>query len=211
MIPALVGKALLLGLSTGLFCAGFCVPLVGPLLLSDENRSVKRSASRVGLFLAGRLVAYLLFGLVFGALGAALSRIWGIKTVLLPLVYALLGVMMIVYGVVQSFPHIGLCRALSPRIRSGWYLALVGFLAGINLCPPFLLAVTTVVDIGGAWRGALFFFIFFLATSVYLLPLFFAGLVSRFAVVRFAARVAALLAGFYFIYLAVRITLSRAY
>jgi sulfite exporter TauE/SafE len=206
----LIGRALLLGLSTGLFCAGFCVPLVGPLLLADENRSIKRSASRVGLFLAGRLVAYLLFGLVFGGLGGALSRIWGIKTILLPLVYAILGVMMILYAVVQSFPHLGLCRAVSPRIQSWWYLVLVGFLAGINLCPPFLLAVTTVVDIGGAWRGALFFLVFFLATSVYLLPLFFAGLVNRFAAVRFAGRIAAVLAGGYFIYLAASIALSRA-
>ena len=228
MIPALFGKALLLGFSTGLFCAGFCVPLVAPLLLSDDrglprlsaeenrgctrpdaNRSIRRSASRVGLFLAGRLVAYLLFGLVFGALGGALSRVWAIKTVLLPLVYAILGVLMIVYAVVQSFPHVGLCRAVSPRIRSGWYVALVGFLAGINLCPPFLLAVTTVMDIGGALQGVLFFFVFFLATSVYLLPLFFAGLVSRFASVRFAGRVAAVLAGVYFLYLAASTALVR--
>jgi sulfite exporter TauE/SafE len=210
LIPALVVRALLLGLSTGLFCAGFCVPLVGPLLLSDENRSVRRSASRVGLFLAGRLVAYLLFGLVFGTLGGALSRVWRIKTVLLPLVYAMLGVMMIVYAVVQSFPHVGLCRAISPRIRSGWYLTIVGFLAGINLCPPFLLAITTVMDIGGAWQGVLFFFVFFLATSVYLLPLFFTGLVSRFSAVRFAGRVAAILAGVYFLYLAASTALTRA-
>jgi sulfite exporter TauE/SafE len=210
MIPALVGKALLLGLSTGLFCAGFCVPLVGPLLLSDESRSVRRSASRVLLFLAGRLVAYLLFGLVFGALGGVLSHIWGVKAILLPLLYAVLGVLMIVYSVVQSFPHIGFCRALGQPVRSGWYIALVGFLAGINLCPPFLLAVTTVMDIGGALRGMLFFLVFFLATSVYLLPLFFAGLVSRFSSVRFAGRVAAVLAGVYFLYLAASTALIRA-
>jgi sulfite exporter TauE/SafE len=209
VIPALIGKALLLGLSTGLFCAGFCVPLVGPLLLSDENRSVRRSASRVGLFLAGRLVAYLLFGLVFGALGGALSRVWGIKTILLPLVYGILGVMMIVYAVVQSFPHVGFCRAVSPRIRSGWYMALVGFLAGINLCPPFLLALATVIDIGGALQGALFFLVFFLATSIYLLPLFFVGLVSRFSAVRFAGRVAAVLAGVYFLYLVASTAIIR--
>jgi len=129
MIPALVTKALLLGLSTGLFCAGFCVPLVGPLLLSDEpvrrppifnpQSSVLRSASRVLLFLAGRLVAYLLFGLVFGALGGILSRVWGIKAVLLPLLYATLGVLMIVYALVQSFPHIGFCRALGQPAHEG--------------------------------------------------------------------------------------------
>jgi len=221
MISDLFGKALLLGLSTGLFCAGFCVPLVGPLLLSDEpvrhpkssilspRSSVLRSASRVLLFLAGRLVAYLLFGLVFGALGGVLSRVWGIKTILLPLLYAVLGVLMIVYAVVQSFPHIGFCRALGQPVRSGWYITLVGFLAGINLCPPFLLAVTTVMDIGGALRGLLFFLVFFLATSTYLLPLFFTGLVSRFSSVRFAGRVTAVLAGLYFLYLAASTALIR--
>jgi sulfite exporter TauE/SafE len=152
----------------------------------------------------------MLFGLVFGALGGAISRVWGIKAVLLPLLYAILGVMMIVYAMVQSFPHIGFCRAVSPRVRSGWYLALVGFLAGINLCPPFLLAVTTVMDVGGTLRGVLFFLVFFLATSVYLLPLFFAGLVSRFSSVRFAGRVSGVLAGLYFLYLAANIVLSRA-
>ena len=229
MIPALLGKALLLGLSTGLFCAGFCVPLVGPLLLADDRglprlsaeenrgctrpdlgRSFRRSASRVLLFLAGRLVAYLLFGLVFGALGGILSRMWGIKAVLLPLLYAVLGVLMIVYAVVQSFPHVGFCRTFGRPVRSGWYITLVGFLAGINLCPPFLLAITMVMDIGGALRGALFFLVFFLATSVYLLPLFFAGLVSRFSSVRFAGRAAAVLAGLHFLDLAASTALIRA-
>jgi sulfite exporter TauE/SafE len=204
MMPALVGKALLLGLSTGLFCVGFCVPLVGPLLLSNEERGVRGSAGRVGLFLAGRLIAYILFGIVFGALGGGLARVWKAKPIFLPVLYAALGVMMILFGVVQSFPHIGLCRVLGPKVRSGWYLALAGFLAGINICPPFLLAVTTVMDIGGALRGALFFLVFFVATSVYLLPLFFAGFVSRLASVRFAARVAAIAAGGWYIFLAIR-------
>ena len=204
MIPALAARALLLGFSTGLFCAGFCVPLLGPLLLSNDERGVRGSAGSVGLFLVGRLVAYVLFGIVFGALGGGLGRIWKSKPVLLPVLYAALGLMMILYGVVQSFPHVGFCRMLSPRVRSGWFLVLAGFLAGINICPPFLLAVTTVVDVGGALRGAFFFLVFFVATSVYLLPLFFAGFVSRLAAVRFAARVAAIVAGGWYVFLAVK-------
>ena len=200
---ALAGKALALGLSTGLFCAGFCLPLLGPVMLADGG-GTKRSAHRVVLFLAGRLLAYLLFGVTFGALGGALVWVGSVKTWLLPVVYGLLGLAMVGYGIVRSMPHIGFCRALTPRFESDWYVAALGFLAGINICPPFLLAVTTVIDIGGALRGLLFFFIFFLATSVYLLPLFFAGLASRFAAVRFAARVASIVAGCYFIYLAVR-------
>ena len=204
MTLQIAGKALVLGLSTGLFCVGFCVPLLGPVMLSREQRGFRESAAAIGLFLCGRLAAYLLFGLVFGALGGVLSRIWQVKAVFVPVLYALLGVMMVLYGIIQSFPHIGLCRVLNPRIQSKWYLSVIGFLAGINICPPFLLAVTAAMDLGGALRGMLFFFVFFLATSVYLLPLLFSGLVSRFKEVRFAARIAAVVAGLYFIWLAAR-------
>jgi sulfite exporter TauE/SafE len=201
MTLATAGRALVLGLSTGLFCVGFCVPLLGPVMLAREKSGFRESAASIGLFLAGRLAAYLLFGFVFGALGGVLARIWSIKTVLLPLLYAVLGILMILYGVVQSFPHVGFCRALNPRLQSRWYLLVIG--------PPFLLAVTTAMDIGGALQGMFFFFVFFIATSIYLLPLLFSSFVSRFKEVRFAARVAAVLAGLYFIFLAARTVFFR--
>ena len=203
-MTALAVKALLLGLSTGLFCAGFCLPLVGPVVLA-ETGGTKRAFGRLGLFLLGRLVAYLVFGIVLGAVGGALGRFAAVKAWLLPAVYLVLGLAMVGYGVARSFPHLGFCRVLAPRFESGWYVAALGFLAGINLCPPFLLAVTTVMDSGGVLRGMLFFFVFFLATSVYLLPLLVAAPVRRFASVRFAARVAAVIAGLYFVVLAVRL------
>jgi len=49
-----------------------------------------------------------------------------------------------------------------------------------------------------------------LATNVPLLPLLFAGLVSGFSSVRSAGRVAAVLAGLYFLYLAAGTALIRA-
>lgn len=202
----LAGKALALGLSTGLFCTGFCLPLLGPVVLSQAG-GVRRSLGRVALFLAGRLVAYLLFGTLFGLAGGTLGRLVGVKSWLLPSLYGLLGLSLIGYGLVQSFPHVGFCRAFAPRFSSGWYVAALGFLAGINLCPPFLLAVTTVLDVGGALRGALFFLVFFLATSVYLAPMLLAGLAGRLAAVRFGARIAAVVAGGYFIVLAARMVL----
>ncbi len=201
---ALVLRALALGLSTGLFCVGFCLPLVGPLLLSDEQAGLRRSAGRIGLFLLGRLFAYLLFGFVFGALGGRSSQVLPGRALFLAVLYCLLGLMVIFAGLVQSFPRFGLCRAALPRLNSGWYFAALGFLAGINLCPPFLLAVTTVFDVGGVLKGMLFFLVFFVATSSYLLPLVFSGLASRFAAIRFAARVASVLAGAYFVFLGLR-------
>ncbi len=209
MVLSLVSKALLLGFSSGLFCTGFCLPLVGPVVLANDSRGKWHAAERIGLFLAGRLAAYLLFGLAFGALGGYLSKVLPARVVLRSTIYVVLGALVIAYGLVRSFPHLGFCRAASPHVASGRYVAVLGFVAGINLCPPFLLAVTTVADMRGALNGALFFLVFFLATSVYLLPLLFSGLVSRFASVRFAARVAAVVSGSYFVFLGLRIALWR--
>ncbi|OYD17018.1 hypothetical protein CH330_01140 [candidate division WOR-3 bacterium JGI_Cruoil_03_51_56] len=200
----IISKALVLGFSSGLFCIGFCVPLVGPMLLSRSRSGLKESAAAFGLFLVGRLIAYLLFGLVFGMLGSILEPVWAAKSIAVPILYAILGILMILYGFVQSFHHIGFCRILNPKFQSHWYFLLIGFLAGINFCPPFLLAITTAFDLGGPLKGMLFFFVFFLATTIYLAPLLFTGLVNRFKQVRFAARIASIIAGLYFISLAAR-------
>jgi sulfite exporter TauE/SafE len=205
VLGALVGKAFLLGLSTGLFCAGFCLPLAAPVLFSRRRQGMGSSAAGVGLFLLGRLAAYLLVGLVTGLLGGLLTRLWAVKAVVLPVLYVLLGVLMIVYAVAQSFPDLGLCRRLNPKLESNWYLLLLGFVAGVNLCPPFVLALAAALDAGGVLHSVVFFLVFFLATSVYLVPLVFAGGVTHLRVVRILARVMAVVAGLYFIWLAARV------
>ena len=65
-------RALSLGFSTGVFCLGFCYPILGPLLLS-RRESTGGYARSLTLFLAGRLAAYLLFGLITGMVGGSMS------------------------------------------------------------------------------------------------------------------------------------------
>lgn len=201
---ALAGKAFLLGLSTGLFCAGLCLPLAAPVLFARRKGGAGGSAAGVLLFLAGRLVAYLLVGLLVGLLGRTLNRFWSVKAVVLPIVFAVLGLLMIFYAFAQSFPQLGFCRFMRPTFQSNRYLLMLGFLAGVNLCPPFLLAIASALEAGGVLLGVWFFLVFFVATSIYLVPLFFAGSVTRYRGVRIAARVAAALAGCYFVVLAFR-------
>ncbi|MCX7837386.1 MAG: sulfite exporter TauE/SafE family protein, partial [candidate division WOR-3 bacterium] len=63
-------KPILLGLAQGYFCFGYCLPLIFPYFLSIDN--LKRSLKLVFYFLFGRLIGYLLFGLIFSLLGKAL-------------------------------------------------------------------------------------------------------------------------------------------
>jgi sulfite exporter TauE/SafE len=201
----MIFSALSLGFSTGIFCLGYCYPVLGPLLLSREKskgeNTIAGSSGAVGLFLLGRFIAYVLFGAVAGLAGKGLRANRAVALYVIPGVFVLLGLSMVSYGVFQNLPHLNICQLLNRHFRHGRFLLLMGFLAGINLCPPFLLAVGYVLNLGEVWRGMLFFVFFFLATSVFLIPFFFSGLLSKFHNVRVAARLTAVAAGLWFVYL----------
>ncbi len=199
-------KALALGFSSGIFCLGYCFPVLAPIMLSREDRAFKKTALSLGLFLLGRLIAYILFGALVGLLGRYMKGLPFFQRIIIPALYLLLGCLMILYGVIQNFPRLRLCDIGSKYFQKQGFLFVAGFLAGINLCPPFLLALSYTLGLGEIGRGVLFFFFFFLATSVYILPFLFSSFISRFNTVRSAARFTAIISGAWFIYLALKKT-----
>lgn len=203
-------KALALGFSTGIFCLGYCYPLLAPLMLSREEPSFRKTALSLALFLSGRLAAYLLFGTLVGLLGRLVTDISLFRTLILPLLFLLLGVLLVLYGVFKNLPTWRLCLIAGACFEKRELLFLFGFLAGLNLCPPFLLALSFAVSLAQIWKSLLFFLFFFLATSVFLLPFLLSSLLSRFNTVRRAARIVAVISGAWFVYLALSCWLTGA-
>ena len=198
-------KALALGFSTGLFCLGYCAPILGPLMLSNKNTTLRGSALALGLFISGRLVAYLLFGLCIGLLGHYTKEILFLQRKIIPALFFILGLLMILYGAVEVFGKAGFCARLDKKyFQKGHHLFIIGFLAGINICPPFLLAAAYALSLETVLRSVAFFLFFFLATTVFILPFLFSGAVSRFENVRDAARMTSIIAGIWFIVIAVK-------
>jgi len=181
-------NGLLLGLATGIFCTSYCAPVFLPQLMSQ------RKAWSVFLkFNLGRFFAYVIFGAVFGWLGAQyhaqflqnFAR-WVMIT---------LSILLILYGLGLTLPKLRWC-AWTKKIQ----LPLVsGFLLGINICPPFLLAIVNNFQTGGVLNGVYFFIMFFLGTTVYLVPLVFLGYFSKIRWVRQAGRLAAIAVGVIFL------------
>lgn len=195
-------KAVMLGLSTGAFCFGVCAPVFTGLLFSHPYLSFKTSLKSLCIFLFGRLSAYLLFGILSYWFG---KFIQGHRCFLfiLPMGEALLGMLMIIFALTQIFPHLSLCRTgTSKGILRFNALAFfsAGFLTGINICPPFLLAFAMAVQSSSIFKSLLFFFSFFLVTSLYFIPFLFSSLVIRTQTIRLAARIVCGLTGVYFLY-----------
>jgi len=87
--------------------------------------------------------------------------------------------------------------AISPAVLP---LAL-GFLTGINVCPPFLIALARAADARSALGSVRFFVVFFLGTAVYFVPMPLLGALRPLRVLQTVGRMAAGIIGIYYFYL----------
>ena len=198
-------QAFLLGLASGATCLAYCAPVLVPLVLG-EARGAARSLGLVAEFLAGRLAGYLVFG--FGAWAAGRLAPVGAthRGLTFGITYAVLAVLLLLYGISRRAPA---CAGESRPARAflaRWPAALpagLGFLTGVSLCPPFLLAFAGAAGSESLSGSLLFFLLFFAGTSVYMLPLSLAGAFRRFQAVRIVGKLAAVCMGLYYLYVGI--------
>lgn len=183
----------LAGLSVGVYCLGLCLPVFLPVLLS-QKRKIKTSFWLVIEFSLGRLFGYLVFGLIFGWLGQITKNIL-IQTIVL-LANTWLGLLMILYSlgaINQKFCPSFLFNQLK------WPLVL-GFLTGVNICPPFLASLTYVFGLKDVLLSLIYFLAFFLGTSTYIIPAAILGVTSQLKWITKLAKVGGILVGLYFVF-----------
>lgn len=185
----------LLGLSVGIFCFTYCVPFIAPYLVA-EQRKIKRNFKVILKFILGRFWGYVLFGAIFGYLGERISN----STVNLILIISLmvLSLFLIIYALGFLKPKGFFCSAKYIKFKTKAPL-LMGFLMGINICPPFLMSLAYVFTLHSVVKGIIYFVMFFLGTSLYFLPLVFLGLLGKMKEFRLIARISALIVGIIFL------------
>jgi sulfite exporter TauE/SafE len=185
----------LLGISTGIFCFTYCVPFIAPYLASEE-RKLGKNFRIILQFIFGRLGGYILFGAIFGYLGERISN----QAVNLILIVSLivLSVVLIIYALGFLKPKGIFCSVKYIKFREKSPL-LMGFLMGINICPPFLMSLAYVFSLHSAFRGIIYFLMFFLGTTLYFLPVTFLGFLGKMKEFRLIARIAGLIVGFAFL------------
>lgn len=168
MVSALL-EGWLLGLSTAPYCAGACAPFLVPYLISSGGASWRATGRIVGEFLTGRLLAYLAVGAAVGWAGEALRP--HLNPQLFASALALSAALMILHAVVRIAPRWRVCAWAERRFPLARVPLALGVLIGLNLCPPFLVAMTRLLQRGGVATGLVFFLGFFAGTALLTLPL----------------------------------------
>lgn len=193
-----VGAALVLGLATGLVCLASCGPAVVPWVLGLPE-GVGGHARQLALFLAARLGGYLLFGTAAWFAGEAVPRAW--TPGLFGAIQLALAVALAAYALGWPRRRCGKGACAAPLVKietlgasggsKGHSALSLGFLTGINFCPPFLAAGAQAAESRSLSAALLFFAVFFVGTALWFVPLASLGLVRRTAELRWVARLAA--------------------
>lgn len=189
----------LLGLATGPLCMSTCFPVLLSVTMGEsEGTRSQTSWLFMGNFIAGRFVAYLAMGLIVGYFG---SRLGGLGRTIGTVSWIVLAAILVAYGLGISFGHLRMCAVTARFAKKRYFPLILGALTGLNICPPFLLAITFSLERSvDPLFGILFFFAFFCATTIFILP---AGLVSyvpRHDILSRIGKAAAVVAGIVFMY-----------
>lgn len=195
-------QGFLTGLSVGVYCLGICLPVFIPLLLS-QRRQLKSAFWVVWEFSFGRLLGYILFGALIGWLGLKINS--QVVDLIINFGTLILAFLMMLYAL--GFYQWGekTCTTRFNRVKIP---ILLGFLTGINVCPPFLASLGYIFSLKDILAGVVYFLAFFLGTSLYIIPMGFLFNLSSSKTFRKIAVVSGFLAGLYFFYFAFRGLLS---
>lgn len=205
-MPSYIVEAFLLGLSTGTVCLAYCAPVLVPLVMSEERFHLARESLRLGIFLGGRLLGYLAIGLLVGVLSQAVRET--AHSHLFAIVTFIMGLILVIFGFIKNFPGFKWCQAFPLKGSSSWWVFLLGLLTGLNICPPFLAAITGAAGLSGTSAALFYFTAFFFGTALYVPPLLLLGPLSTRPAVQTVARICLLLSGGWFILKAVMIWLA---
>jgi len=191
-------EGFLLGLATGTTCLVTCGPVYAPYLV-QYNRTLPENLLAICELSAGRLLTYLLVGAAAGMLG---SRIRFDGKDLFTAAGYLLFSLFLLFTVFRTHKRDQCCSTGRAKGISDRPLIL-GVLTGINMCPPFLLALTKAFNGAGPAAGIVLFLAFFMGTTIFLLPVSAFGLLGSRKVFRSIARWGACAVSVWFIALAI--------
>ncbi len=199
-------QGFLLGLANGTSCLAFCAPFLIPYFLSDGN-GVRQNSFLLAWFLAGRLLGYLLFGLLAWSLSGLFLAAGGLQDRMVGITYVILSALLLATVFSKKNPTPDACALPKarvwlrrwPRLVPGLLPIGIGFLAGLKICPPLLLAFTGAVTNGSLGGSLLLFFTFFLGTSIFFLPFPLLGALARVPDARWVGKFAAVIVALYYL------------
>lgn len=200
-------QSLLLGLSTGTYCAMYCAPVLLPLVAGTDNISEKKTTVLTSLFLSGRMITYIVLGIICAAAGLLVSSFFDpvIARRLSVIAYIICGAVLLSNSLQKmKKTDEASCKGLKkiPAFTGNDYstAVLCGLAAGLHICPPYWATLFLCSQSGSAFSAAVYFIFFFAGTLPFFIPVFALPFtVKKLPALRKIAQITQLLIAVYFI------------
>jgi sulfite exporter TauE/SafE len=192
-----LAEGFLLGLATGTSCLATCGPVYAPYLMQYE-RSMSKNLLAICELSAGRFISYLIVGAVTGMLGRHVYI--ESKELITAAGYSLFSIFLLITAFRTH--RRDQCCTIGNKVGIFDRPLVLGILTGVNLCPPFLLALTKAFHGSGPVAGMTLFAAFFAGTTLFLLPISAFGLLGSRKFFRSIARWGAIGVSVWFLILA---------
>ncbi|AWI04788.1 sulfite exporter TauE/SafE family protein [Clostridium drakei] len=196
-------KGFILGLSSGGYCLASCIPVFVPYILS-ENKKTKWNFICLSKFMLGRLLGYVLFALLAWITGNFIIKQSHYKEFIFAISYIFLSFTLIIYTFSKShrvcnIKYFSKFFNNSNKEKNFATILLLGFLTGINVCPPFILAFSDAAFFSNVISSILYFAAFFIGTAIYFMPLPFIGVLKG-KQIKLVGQMCSLVIGVFYMY-----------
>lgn len=170
-------QSLILGFSTGTYCAMYCAPVLLPFICGCENIKIKKTAKVTSLFLSGRLFTYIVMGIAFASGGMIVSSFFDpvFARRLSVIAYIVCGFILLA----NALPKNGTqneCNCTS-KINATRFFAndyvtavLAGLSVGLHICPAYWATLFLCANSASILSAIVFFVCFYAGTLPFFIP-----------------------------------------
>ena len=188
----------ILSLSSGTACLVTCGMIMFPYLMAG-SAGVRKIAFDLTVFLLTRLVVYFILATVAWYFGQALFSSNVVRSFLPGILYVVFAVMLIWYSIEKNMKKECPAAIVTTVDNKKLVPVLLGIVNSIGFCPALLIIITKGATQASLVQSYLAFLAFFAGSSLWFLPLPFAGKIRRKQVIETIGIFATGIAGIIFI------------
>jgi sulfite exporter TauE/SafE len=170
--------SLILGLSSGSACLATCGMVMFPFLMADSSGS-KKIAIDLSYFLLTRFIVYGILATLAWHFGQTIFSNKVVRNVVPGILYIVFSVLLVWYSIRKSGNpgcHAKIIKKVNDRRLVPILLGLVN---SLGFCPALFIILTKSATEGSLVNSYLAFLAFFIGSSVWFLPLPFAGRIRK--------------------------------
>jgi hypothetical protein len=189
--------SLILGLSSGSACVATCGMVMFPYLMSG-SAGVRKISIDLSIFMLTRFISYFLLATLSWYFGQALFSNPIVRNIVPGILYIGLSIMLVYYSISKSRKPDCPAKMMTNINNRKLVPILLGLVNSLGFCPALFIVLTKGATQNTLFQSYLAFTAFFIGSSVWFLPLPFAGKFKKAEVLKTIGILATGLAGIIF-------------